>query len=88
MDVIERMYLIWRCECGAQAPWSGHRTICAGCGSRTRTEVEVVPIEQLRTVREVLHEVRLLGEQWKRSGDSATRIMGADLVQILDGDTA
>lgn len=37
-------------------------------------------------LRATLREVRLLGEQWKRSSDSDTQIMGADLVQILDGD--
>lgn len=42
-------------------------------------------VEAARQSIEALREVRLLAEQWKRSGDRDTRIMGADLVQILDG---
>jgi hypothetical protein len=31
-------------------------------------------------------EARLLAELWRRSSDPNVRIMGADLLQVIDGD--
>lgn len=33
-----------------------------------------------------LMEARLLAELWRRSSDPNVRIMGADLLQVIDGD--
>ena len=42
--------------------------------------------EALRVALERIAEARLLAELWRRSSDERIRIMGADLLQVLDGE--
>lgn len=85
MNIIEHTLTVEVCShCGAVAGPSSHGHTDAPDWRWKR--MEYVSADQFAEIIETLRATRLLAEQWKRSSDHDTRIMGADLVQILDGD--